>query len=62
MADRRTDTDIAAAAVRSLERDAFVSIDKFDVTVSNGWVTLKARSSGSPRRRTRSGSCAGLRA
>jgi len=41
VADRRTDTDIAAAAVRALEWDAFVSIDKLDVTVSNGWVTLK---------------------
>jgi osmotically-inducible protein OsmY len=41
VADRRTDTDIAAAAVRALEWDAFVSVDKLDVTVSNGWVTLK---------------------
>jgi osmotically-inducible protein OsmY len=39
--DERTDADIAAAAVRELERDAFVPIDKLDVTVSNGWVTLK---------------------
>jgi osmotically-inducible protein OsmY len=37
----RTDTDIAAAAVRALEWDAFVSVDKLDVTVSKGWVTLK---------------------
>jgi osmotically-inducible protein OsmY len=37
----RTDTDIAAAAVRALEWDAFVPIDKLDVTVSKGWVTLK---------------------
>jgi osmotically-inducible protein OsmY len=37
----RTDTDIAAAAVRALESDAFVPIEKLDVTVSKGWVTLK---------------------
>jgi osmotically-inducible protein OsmY len=37
----RTDADIAAAAVRALEGDALVSIDKLDVTVSKGWVTLK---------------------
>jgi osmotically-inducible protein OsmY len=37
----RTDVDIAAAAVRALEWDAFVSVEKLDVTVSKGWVTLK---------------------
>ena len=37
----RTDADIAAAAVRALEWDAFVSIEDLDVTVSKGWVTLK---------------------
>ena len=37
----RTDTDIAAAVVRALERDAFVPIDKLDVSVSKGWVTLQ---------------------
>ena len=37
----RTDTDIAAAAVRALEWDAFVSVEKLDITVSKGWVTLK---------------------
>ena len=37
----RTDADIAAAAVRALEWDAGVSVDKLDVTVSKGWVTLK---------------------
>ena len=37
----RTDADIAAAAVRALEWDAFVPIDKLDITVSKGWVTLK---------------------
>ena len=39
--DERTDADIAAAAVRALEWDAFVPIDKLDVTVSKGWITLK---------------------
>src|SRR2546422_7872484 len=37
----RNDADIAAAAVRALEWDAFVPIDKIEVTVSKGWVTLK---------------------
>jgi osmotically-inducible protein OsmY len=37
----RTDADIAAAAIRALEWDAFVPVDKLDVTVSKGWVTLK---------------------
>lgn len=40
-AEERTDADIAAAAVRALEWDAFISVDKLDVTVSKGWVTLK---------------------
>jgi osmotically-inducible protein OsmY len=39
--DQKTDADIAAAAVRALEWDAFLSIDKLDVTVSKGWVTLQ---------------------
>jgi len=37
----RTDADIAAAAVRALEWDALVPVDRLDVTVSKGWVTLK---------------------
>jgi osmotically-inducible protein OsmY len=37
----RTDSDIAAAAARALEWDAFVPVDKLDVTVSKGWITLK---------------------
>jgi len=37
----RTDADIAAAAVRALEWDAFVPIDRLDVTVSKGWVTIR---------------------
>src|SRR5712691_7092843 len=36
----RSDADIAAA-IRALEWDAFVPIDKIEVTVSKGWVTLK---------------------
>src|SRR5882757_4209223 len=41
--DERTDADIAAAAVRGLESDASIPIDKLDVTVSKGWVTLKGQ-------------------
>ncbi|MEA2578105.1 MAG: hypothetical protein QOD78_1693 [Chloroflexota bacterium] len=37
----RTDPEIAAAVTRALEWDAFVPVDKIDVTVSKGWVTLK---------------------
>jgi osmotically-inducible protein OsmY len=37
----RTDADVATAAVRALEWDAFVPVDKLDITVSKGWVTLK---------------------
>ena len=37
----RTDADIATAVVRALEWDAFVPVDKIDVTVSKGWVTLQ---------------------
>jgi osmotically-inducible protein OsmY len=37
----RTDADIAAAATRALEWDAFIPVEKVDVTVSKGWVTLK---------------------
>ena len=40
-AEERTDADIATAAVRALEWDAFISVDNLDVTVSKGWVTLK---------------------
>jgi osmotically-inducible protein OsmY len=39
--DEKTDADIAKAAVRALEWDAFVPIEKLDVTVSKGWVTIK---------------------
>jgi osmotically-inducible protein OsmY len=37
----RTDADIAAAAIRALEWDAFIPTDKVKVTVSKGWVTLE---------------------
>jgi osmotically-inducible protein OsmY len=37
----RTDADIAAAAVRALEWDAFIPADRVKVTVSKGWVTLE---------------------
>ena len=40
-AAERTDADIAAAAVRALEWDAFIPVDNLDVTVDKGWVTLK---------------------
>jgi osmotically-inducible protein OsmY len=33
--------DTAAAAVRALEWDALVPIEKLDVTISKGWVTLR---------------------
>lgn len=41
LSSERTDADIAAAAVRALEWDAFVPTDKVHVTVSKGWVTLR---------------------
>ncbi|HLI27304.1 MAG TPA: BON domain-containing protein [Chloroflexota bacterium] len=37
----RTDADLAAAIIRALEWDAFVPVEKIEVTVSKGWVTLK---------------------
>ncbi len=37
----RTDSDIAAAAVRALQWDSLVPADRINVTVSKGWVTLK---------------------
>jgi osmotically-inducible protein OsmY len=38
--DERTDTDVAGAATRALEWDAFVPIERLEVTVSRGWLTL----------------------
>src|SRR5438477_7714811 len=37
----RPDPEIAAAAVRALEWDAAIPVEKLDVTVSKGWVTLR---------------------
>jgi osmotically-inducible protein OsmY len=37
----RTDADIAAAVTRALEWDAALPIERLDVTVSKGWVTLR---------------------
>src|SRR5207302_3459516 len=37
----RTDADIAGAAIRALEWDAFIPADSVKVTVSKGWVTLE---------------------
>jgi osmotically-inducible protein OsmY len=39
----RSDEDIAKAIVNALQWDAFVSIEKLDVTVSKGWVTIKGQ-------------------
>jgi len=38
---RRTDAEIAAAALHGIEWDALLPADEIKVTVSNGWVTLK---------------------
>lgn len=37
---RKTDTDIAAAAVQAIKWNVFVPEDKIKITVENGWVTL----------------------
>jgi osmotically-inducible protein OsmY len=37
----RGDADLAAAITRALEWDAFVPLDKLEITVTRGWVTLK---------------------
>src|SRR5216684_9217026 len=37
----RTDTDLAAAVLNALRWDAAIPAGKVDVTVSQGWVTLK---------------------
>src|SRR3977135_4746882 len=42
----RTDADLAAAALRALEWDAFVPTDKVKVTCSKGWVTLEGEGDG----------------
>lgn len=38
---QRTDADIAAAVVQALESDASMRLEKLDVTVAKGWVTLQ---------------------
>jgi osmotically-inducible protein OsmY len=38
---QRTDADIAAAVVQALESDASMRLEKLDVTVAKGWVTLR---------------------
>ena len=43
MSSERNDADIAAAAVRALEWDASVPVDKINVTVSKGWITLEGQ-------------------
>ncbi|MFY1668365.1 BON domain-containing protein [Plantactinospora sp. WMMB334] len=40
-AAERTDTDIATAASRALEWDAFVPVDRIETTAANGWLTLR---------------------
>jgi osmotically-inducible protein OsmY len=40
---RRTDTDIAAAAVSALKWNILVPINKVTVTVRDGWVTLEGK-------------------
>ena len=40
-AAERTDADLAAAALHALEWDAFVPIERLQVTVAKGWVTLE---------------------
>src|SRR5436853_1758610 len=39
----RTDADLAAAVVNALKWDAAIPANKVDVTVSQGWVTLKGQ-------------------
>jgi osmotically-inducible protein OsmY len=41
ISSQRTDAEIAEAAVRALEWDALVPLDKVKVTVSKAWVTLE---------------------
>ncbi|WP_346538893.1 BON domain-containing protein [Micromonospora sp. DPT] len=40
---QRTDTEIAGAAERALEWDAFVPVEDLEVTVAEAWVTLRGR-------------------
>ena len=47
----RTDSDIAAAATRALEWDALVPIERINVTVSRGWITLRGEAEWEYQRR-----------
>src|SRR6202035_2508195 len=38
---QRTDADLAAAAIRALEWDAFIPNNRVKATVAKGWVTLE---------------------
>ncbi|SCL17248.1 Osmotically-inducible protein OsmY, contains BON domain [Micromonospora pallida] len=40
---QRTDQEVATATVRALEWDAFVPLEEVDVTVAEGWVTLRGQ-------------------
>jgi osmotically-inducible protein OsmY len=40
---QRTDADIAATVVQALESDASMRLEKLDVTVAKGWVTLQGQ-------------------
>ncbi|MFX0594410.1 BON domain-containing protein [Melissospora conviva] len=42
-AAHRTDAEIATAATRTLEWDAFVPVEHLDVTVANGWITVRGQ-------------------
>jgi osmotically-inducible protein OsmY len=39
--NRRTDQDLAVAAIKALNSKLFVPADRIKVTVSNGWITLE---------------------
>jgi osmotically-inducible protein OsmY len=38
---RRTDTELAEAALRALEQDAGIPTDRIEIVVAGGWITLK---------------------
>ncbi|MGI5214508.1 BON domain-containing protein [Plantactinospora sp. CA-290183] len=52
----RTDPELAAAATRALEWDAFVPVNDLAVTVSNGWVVLRGEVEWEYQRRAAEGS------
>ena len=55
---RRSDSEIAAAAESALEWHSLVPADRIQVKVERGWVTLRAKPTGTTSARTRSGWCA----